>query len=164
MDPFSKSKPDLINRKAVKHIKKVFNSGSETIPSWGDNVHHFYTNYIRPNIFALIILLIVILFLTIRYFIKQHRVDNNKRKKQSKSKSKKRKKTKSKKREQIEQVEQDEIHDTIDVLPELISEPDYDQNDNYDDQISEEMLKEHGDKMSAKLTFDELAKIMCGGN
>jgi len=71
MDIFSKSKPDLVNHKTIRQISKIFQATGKQEPSWKDNMNHFYVNYIQPNLFPLIVILLVIIFLSIRYLLKQ---------------------------------------------------------------------------------------------
>lgn len=88
MDLFSRTKPELVNPKSLKQINKLYNlTSGERIPTFGENLLYFYDNYIFPNLFPLVVLLVVALFLTIRYMLKKHRQENFK--KHSKPKKKK---------------------------------------------------------------------------
>lgn len=72
MDTFDGSKPNLINSKLLKDIESKLN-----IPNKNDEtkiingISFFYKNFIEPNMFFIIVILLFIFYLTIRYILKQ---------------------------------------------------------------------------------------------
>ena len=74
-DFFSDSKPDLINKRTMHNLEKIL---KKTRPittdsnTWSDTAYSFYEEYIKPNAFFLIILLLLSLFLWYRYSIKSN--------------------------------------------------------------------------------------------
>ena len=76
------SRPELISKKAFKNINKVFQIGQngqvgdsgkvgniQVVPEWGTNLNNFYVNYVQPNIFPIIVMILIIIFLSIKYNI-----------------------------------------------------------------------------------------------
>lgn len=63
--------PRLVSKKTIHRLGKVFDMPTVNEPSWKDNLCIFYDNNIKPNLLALIILAIVVIFLTIKYLLKQ---------------------------------------------------------------------------------------------
>ena len=181
MDVFSRSKPNLVNNKVLKHMNKIFKTTGGTEPTWGDNLSHFYVNYIQPNLFPLIILVIISVFLTIRYFLKQ-----NKTKHKKKSKHRERNGNKYKiKYENINMYDHfapylENIDSTINEDIEADHEADQEEVDKnsifylgqeYQKSLeenkgimSEQMIRELYETKSSKMSFDELARVICGGS
>lgn len=74
MEFFSNSKPDLINKKTMRNIEKMLviqNPVKELTVI--DSFFSFYENYISPNIFVLILLIMFGMFLAYRYLAKQNK-------------------------------------------------------------------------------------------
>lgn len=75
MDTFDGSKPNLVNSKTIKDIESTLDNipntdeGNRVINGLGS----FYTNYIAPNMFPLIVIALLILYLTIKYILKKDR-------------------------------------------------------------------------------------------
>ena len=175
MDVFSRSKPDLVSHKVIKRVNKVFQTAGSIEPSWGENIGHFYTNYIQPNLFALIIFVVIAIFLTIRYLIKQDKQD----------KTKKRRKRKTKKYQNDFKIRYDDSHEREYFIPQIDDrfieeqEDDNDDNnmfvedgdkdnqemiDNNNGEMSDQMIKEMHETKSSRMSFDELARVICGGS
>lgn len=74
---FSGSSPNLLNEKALKNLNIFLEENTIEVKSTGDHIITLYKEYVRPNIFALLIFLIVGLFLFIRYLIKKHDIGNS---------------------------------------------------------------------------------------
>jgi hypothetical protein len=173
MDIFSRSKPELISRKAMKSITKMLKNSGKIESQWSDNLGHFYVNYIRPNLFVLLVLFIVMIFLIIRYSLKQD----------EKEKIKKHKLKKKKHRHRSEIIDNSEIlqdfqqpkvkkslHD-LNFREELISgndensiyqlEREYQKSlDENRGILSDQMVRDMYEEKSSKMSFDELAKII----
>lgn len=79
--------PQLVSKKTIKKLGKIFQVPVPPETSWKDNVVYFYNDYIKPNLFALIIFAIVGIFLTIKYLLKQEK-EEKKEKKRRKHKKK----------------------------------------------------------------------------
>jgi len=86
-DFFSGAKPSLISSKMLKDINKHLEFSASDGPTWGQSVGGFYENYIKPNIFPIVIFAVFAIFLLIRYLIKKDKdKDKNKYKKNKKNK------------------------------------------------------------------------------
>lgn len=71
MNYFSNSIPNLITNKTIKNMEKLIKVENPIIKtSFKDNFNIFYEKYIEPNIFVFIIIGILILFLTFKYYTK----------------------------------------------------------------------------------------------
>ncbi len=82
-------KPNLVSHKMVKRIGKILQNPVKDEPTWKDNLMIFYDEYIRPNMFAILVLFLVAIFLTIKYLLKQEREDAEIKQKKKKRKTKK---------------------------------------------------------------------------
>jgi hypothetical protein len=70
---FSGIKPNLINEKALKSISKILDESTiYNQPTTGENLLKLYENYIKPNMFGLLVIVIISIFLFIRYIIKKY--------------------------------------------------------------------------------------------
>lgn len=73
-DTFDGSKPDLVSSRTIKEIEAKLDvpdndEGNRIINGLGS----FYANYIAPNMFPLIVIGLLILYLTIKYILKRDR-------------------------------------------------------------------------------------------
>jgi hypothetical protein len=73
-DTFDGSKPNLINNQTLKDIESRLNipindNGNKVINGLGT----FYNEYISPNLFPLIVVSLLIIYLTIKYVLKRDR-------------------------------------------------------------------------------------------
>lgn len=68
---FSGSRPVLINSKVLKDINEPLNAPEDMGPTWGQSIGNVYCDYIRPNMFAIIVIFLISLYLFIRYLIKK---------------------------------------------------------------------------------------------
>lgn len=74
---FSGIKPNLINEKALKSIDKILNNTKNEITvTTGDHLIKIYEDYIRPNLFGIIVIVVIVAYLFIRYILKQHNINN----------------------------------------------------------------------------------------
>ena len=74
MDTFDGSKPNLISSKTLEDIESKLDiigidEGNRVLNGLGS----FYENYILPNMFPLIVIALLILYLTIKYILKKDR-------------------------------------------------------------------------------------------
>lgn len=187
---FSGATPNLINKNALETINKILNNNiNQEIPT-GEHLFQIYNEYIKPNLFALLIIIIISLFLFIRYVIKQH----NENKEQNlnedieeisnidneikKSHKNKKKKTKNK------NINNENITDSIDdEYNNQENDFNFDSDDNSECKsrfeelneeynkavienagiMSEEMIKDIYKKKKDKYSFNELTKIIVEG-
>lgn len=97
---FTNSRPSLINDDIIKNIKNLsVNDENINVKSvdWIESLSNFYYAYIKPNIFGIIIVICIIIFLSYKYFSK-------KKKKEIKNKEEK-KRTKEVPKEKITPIE-----------------------------------------------------------
>ena len=174
----TKIKPNLVSSKTIKRIDKLFSNIKNDEPTWGISMSLFYNDYIKPNLFALIILLIIVIFLSLRYLLK-HNKTQRKHKKSRKHKSKK----------ASYKIEYSEP--SVELTPQMYSDEDdmsiyerqkyYEEDRNTDEQsihdlereyqntlennrghYSPQMLSEIAEDKSTKMSFDEIARIVMG--
>ena len=82
-DPFIGIKPDLVNQKLLKDIEMKLNVDNDYVFSENpDNlvtvVGGFYTNFVEPNLFPIIVISLLLIYLTIKYIIKVDKEEKNK--------------------------------------------------------------------------------------
>lgn len=156
MDCFNDIKPDLINKNSFTDLGKVtMNTNITKHIEWNDNISSFYNNYIEPNLIALVLLVFALIFIVIKYIIKQD-FDNSKKKK------------KKKKDFIVKYVEQ--------PLPQFVDENNYETDDRSLDNISSyyenlkkttdfnpDMIKQMERNTMSKLSFDEISKMIVSG-
>lgn len=184
MDFFSHSKPSLINDKTIKYINKLMQYGGQTEPAWHENLGNFYVNYLQPNIFAIIIFVLIIIFLFIKYVIKNDH--DYKNKKNKKNKHRKDKNKSDNKKENVEQFGDNGLINELEpinkIVYEDINDENNDENIDEDDELSiekledeyneaksewnmsEQMLRDLYETRSSKACFDEMAKMVIGNN
>jgi hypothetical protein len=188
-----KTLPILISHKTFKNIDKAFKQSGGTQfahHNWKNNVGSFYTDYIKPNQFPLLVMIILVVYLTIRYFIKQNkkksnrlqdnRLQSNTRVAKKHKKSKKRQPVKrlverTDDTDQSDQSDQSSYHPLVTSLPQL--NPDHMESDDMESiyalekeysrekeegLMSDQMLKELYQAKNTKLSFDELARVFAG--
>jgi len=178
MDIFSKSKPDLVNHKTINRISKIFQTTGKQEPSWKDNMYHFYTNYIQSNMFPVIVILLIVIFLSIRYLLKQEyqkeKNENNTNDYKLKKKSNKNYKIQYdtpipppylKTPEQVQNQENEETEEDREDGEKSIYtlEQEYKASlENNKDMMSDQMIKELYETKGSKMSFDELARVAFG--
>jgi len=70
---FTNSRPNLINDEIIKNIKNLsVNNENINVKSveWTESLSNFYYAYIKPNVFGIIIIICIIIFLSYKYFSK----------------------------------------------------------------------------------------------
>lgn len=75
---FSGSSPNLLNDKALKNLNIFLEDSKIEQKSTGEHIITLYREYIKPNLFGLLIFVIVCLFLFVRYLIKKYNIDEKK--------------------------------------------------------------------------------------
>lgn len=174
----SNIKPELINYKIIKKLTKDLKKPSMSGPSWKENILIFYSDYIRPNLFALIVMIFVTIYLTVKYLIKQDTENQlKKRKRQKLNKIKKKSKTDltpitlnnnnniKNKQNQIKKImyeDDEEIRNDDEVSYYSLSKEYEKQIDENDGSITEMMLKDNLEQKRQRMTFDEMAKMIIG--
>jgi len=75
-DFFSESKPDLINKKTLYNFEKMLKKPKVTVEetSWGNTLSYIYDEYIKPNVFFIIVIVLLALFLLYRYMTKSENI------------------------------------------------------------------------------------------
>jgi hypothetical protein len=77
MEPFNGNTPNLINNKTLKDIELDLDVPfEEKSNNMINGIGSFYSNYIEPNLFPLIVISLLALYLTIKYIIKRDREEN----------------------------------------------------------------------------------------
>lgn len=77
MEPYNGDTPNLINNKILKDIEIDLDVPfKENKNNMINGIGTFYSTYIEPNLFPLIVISMLILYLTIKYIIKRDREEN----------------------------------------------------------------------------------------
>jgi hypothetical protein len=177
---YSNSKPQLVSHKTLKQLGKTFKVTNVEQIQWTESVGSFYEDYIQPNLFAIIVFMMLVLFLTIRYALK---VDEKKKKSRIRKLSKK--------------IRYKTNHDDIDIdfpdnfsyhnnsvydgsiypeymlRDELIDngngnmlyklQKEYEYNvENNDGSMSDQMMKDMYQTRTSKYLFDEMSRVISG--
>lgn len=177
---YSKTKPKLVSDEILKNLGKTFKVATVKQTQWEDSIGNFYEDYVRPNLFALIVFGLLIVFLTIRYVLKE----NNKKKKTKIKKINKKIRygyssiadfdvgfTDHEKHE--ESVYDGSIYPEHMLKDELIENPssnklydiqrEYEYNIyNNDGSMSKQMLQDVYQTKTSKFLFDEMSRIVSG--
>ena len=118
MDTFDGSKPNLINGDVIRKLESELNidmhdEGNKVL----NGIGNFYTTYILPNMFPIIVICLLIIYLFIKYVIKKDRDEamqnelKNKKKKKNKHDTIKNEKNKNKEISPINDQIDDVIYD-----------------------------------------------------
>lgn len=82
-------RPLLVNNKVMKDIDKLMDVPDDITPTWKDSMGNLYCDYIQPNIFPIMVFILIGLYLFIRYLIKKDREQKRKkRRRRDKKRSK----------------------------------------------------------------------------
>lgn len=76
---FSESKPDLINKKTLYNFERMLKKKSNITTEetyWSSCLYFIYDEYIKPNIFFIIVIILLALFLIYRYMTKSNITGN----------------------------------------------------------------------------------------
>lgn len=71
--------PRLVSKKTMRRLTKAFDVPKMSNSTWIDNLYFFYKEYIRPNLFGLIVLFLMAIFLIVKYLLKQEKDEKNER-------------------------------------------------------------------------------------
>jgi len=78
MNPFIGSEPDLINNRIIVELENQLNRHHAPIDlNIFKGVGSFYNNFIEPNMFPIIVITLLVLYLTIKYVIKRDNDEKN---------------------------------------------------------------------------------------
>uniref|UniRef100_A0A6C0EC37 Uncharacterized protein n=1 Tax=viral metagenome TaxID=1070528 RepID=A0A6C0EC37_9ZZZZ len=80
MEYFSGTHPELISNKIIKKLDNELNVDFVHQPKLTDNISSFYTNFIKPNMFPILIFILFAAFLLLKYAIKQDKKTKRKNK------------------------------------------------------------------------------------
>lgn len=182
-------KPELVSSKTIKKLTKLIQQPVDKEPTWKENLAYFYSDYIRPNLFALIVMVLVAIFLSIKYLLKQEADEEEQRikRKDRKHKQKERKlrthistdrrnmhpsdrylepslnrydEEDSRNRRLYADDEENRGDDEVSYYS-LSKEYERELSDN-DGSYSEMMLKDSLAQKRQRMTFDEMAKMIIG--
>jgi len=185
MDFFSGTQPAIVSEKTINKISKPIDPIKQiTIVSWSDNLSGFYENYIKPNMFPLVIFILVGIILFIKYIMKYDKDEKKKEKFVSFNPNKKLNKQKNYTYYVGNDVpvninkkltSKNDLDPYIeDTYPDDYDENENDLNNNYEkDQYQArkdyipttvDVMREGVQTISNKQAIDDLAKIMFGNN
>ena len=170
MNSYSNTKPQLVSSKILKQLGKTFKVPKIEQTKWTDSMSNFYEEYIRPNLFALIVFALLTIFLTIKYIIK-----NDRHKKKAIIKK------------TIDQIKYNDDFESLyksnnsvydgSIYPEYMLKDELINNDNelyklqkeyeyninhHNDEMSDQMMKDIYQTKTSKFLFDEMSKIIAG--
>lgn len=120
LDTFDGSKPNLINSKTIKDIETKLNTtnnnngGNKMI----NGIGVFYNEYIAPNLFPLIVISLLIIYLTIKYVLKRDREEREEIEETEDEQNNKRERIKK----HMVKIDPDEIINKPDEMPANISD------------------------------------------
>jgi hypothetical protein len=199
---YSNSKPNLINSKTIKQIDKVFNNIQKSEPTWNENMKLFYKKYVSHNIFPILVLFLLVIYLTMRYVIKTNKIEKTKKRKRKR----KHKKIRSKKRFDVkynddyipvhinnDSHDDSDINNILDVDDVSYIDDEYSINleeeeesegvenndinsvfdldmahrraiENNDGTYSDQSIHDMYEAKSSKMSFDEISRVITGGN
>jgi len=169
---YSGLKPNLLNDNVLDPLDKLLNNNQPVPPTTGEHLFKMYDNYIKPNLFAIFVFIVVGIFLFIKYAIKKFNEkeikenDNIPNKKQLKKNNKT-----NKTNDDIDDLTTDEEEDNIE------DESEYKETDNFEDLneeyhrmlkeniglMSEPMIKDLHKRKMDRFSMDELTRIMVEG-
>jgi hypothetical protein len=163
MDYFSGANPDLISNKSLKELNMTL--AKPTViehPTLTSNLSGFYSDYIQPNIFPIIVFVLISVYLFIKYVLKRDKDENED--KPSKS-------TKKHKHKHSTTRSNDKLVEEHDLPYEDIMD-EYDENQEYDEYVDErERHMNYNDNMMpvnpsgsfqepSRRSIDDLAKMI----
>ncbi len=177
------SKPNLVSNITLDKIDKLFENKYIEQPPWNFSMLSIYKDYIKPNLFSIIVFIFSTIFLSIRYYLKQEKNKNEYDKKKHNKKKKKYKNDYIVKYDDdtdlpILKTEKKNEFVSIDDLRSLYSDTDEPINDEYsiydlgkeylsmkknnNGYTSNEMIDDLMKNTSSKYMFHELAKMISG--
>jgi len=71
---FSNSKPNLISEKCVRKLDKILENVKTT--SVTSHMSNIYNDYIKPNLFGILVVVFIGIFLLIMYIVKKYKEEN----------------------------------------------------------------------------------------
>ena len=170
MEFYSKSKPELVSNKTIDKLNKIFIEVHKRDEEWKLTLSNIWIDFIKPNLFAFIVFFVIIIYLSIRYLLKQQK-DNEKFKSSIiEPEVNSQKKPKSYKFDIDEAVINDNISRNIINDNNISDDDDYDENSLYgisrdhqrsieenDGSIPENVINEYYEKQRKKFLFDSFA-------
>lgn len=83
MDPFTGPKPNLISKRTIRDFETQINQPfDKDEPKILDGIGSFYSNYVQPNMFPLIVISLLIIYITIKYILKKDREEREEKDKE----------------------------------------------------------------------------------
>ena len=174
----------LVDDKIVDKLKNIQVKNMQIRPDWYTNLGQFYKDYIQPNLFAIIALILLSIFLIIRYFVFK---DKKKKKLKKSLKIAMEIQNNTNSNEQKHTIDDndeylDKYIDDIMENEELTFDDDNDDNNKkndlsgvdkiikyYDDMeksgmTSSQYIERERENEIKKLNFNQLAKLVTGGS
>lgn len=177
---YSNSKPQLVSNKLLKQLGKTFKVTNVEQTQWKDSMGNFYEDYVRPNLFAIIVFVLLAIFLAIKYALK---TNDNKKKARIRKLSKK-----IQYKSALDEFNLPMYNDDLSKYTESVYDgsiyPDYMLRDepinnednqlynlqreyeynikNNDGTMSEQMMKDMYQTRTSKFLFDEMSKVISG--
>lgn len=173
MNVYSNTKPALVSNKTLKTLGKKFRIAKQEQIQWNESMENFYVDYIQPNLFALIVFVLLFIFLTIRYVLK---IDNDNKKDRDRNNNKKIDKTSNDTQQHMYEEQypylfddnllKDEFVDDTENTNNMYSlEKEYQSNmNNNNGYMSDNMMKDIYNTKTSKLLFNEMARVVSGND
>lgn len=153
MDYFSGANPDLISNKSLKELNIILQHPTVEHPTLASNFSGFYSDYIQPNIFPIIIFVLISVYLFIKYVLKRDKDENENDSKDNNHAKKHKHHKKSNKKMMVENLPYE------DIMDEYYDEPEY--NNYYEQEPNERYNNEPNMEMqSGGRSIDDLAKMI----
>jgi len=160
MEFYSKTKPELVSSKIINNINKMFGE-YKGVNTWQDNMGHFYTNYIQPNLFPIIIFVLLAVYLTMRYMLKETKKKVKKRKPVEEPVQEEKEvdnhEEEISKNDLIEMYSNDEYVDTNSSIVKLEEEVEHMRSSG---ELSDQMIQQNYNDRLRRLSFDDMAKLL----
>ena len=164
MNFYSNTKPELVSSKLLHNMEKIFGNYTNNITdnTWQNNMGHFYTNYVQPNLFPIIVIALMAIYLAIRYILKENKT-KRKKKKFVESKNIE----KFEKPEKIQEIDKDELvqmysdsDEYVDTNSNIIQLENEFEQMRLNGDMSEPMMQQTYMEKLGKTSFDDIAKLV----
>ena len=145
-------------------MEKIFGNYTNNITdnTWQNNMGHFYTNYVQPNLFPIIVIALMAIYLAIRYILKENKT-KRKKKKFVESKNIE----KFEKPEKIQEIDKDELvqmysdsDEYVDTNSNIIQLENEFEQMRLNGDMSEPMMQQTYMEKLGKTSFDDIAKLV----
>jgi uncharacterized membrane protein len=164
MNFYSNTKPELVSSKLLHNMEKIFGNYTNNITdnTWQNNMGHFYTNYIQPNLFPIIVIALMAIYLAIRYILKENKTKRKKKKFEEPKKIEK-----FEKPEKIQEIDKDELvqmysdsDEYVDTNSNIVQLENEFEQMRLNGDMSEPMMQQTYMEKLGKTSFDDIAKLV----